>query len=473
MSPMHDCVDKELEEPPSCAEEPPGTSVSEEPPGTSITVLRHSASRRAAIWRGVPDNEWNDWRWQLRHRLNTPEQLKNVISMSPDEEAGVRSTCQRLRMSITPYFASLMDPQDPNCPIRRQVIPTANELVIRPDELRDPLHEDEESPVPGLVHRYPDRVLLLVTDQCASYCRHCTRRRLVGVKAERMRMEDMRRAIQYIAAHPEVRDVLISGGDPLLLSESVLEPLLRGLRAIEHVEIIRIGTRVPVFLPQRITTELTDMLKRYHPLWINIHFNHPAELTPETVAACAKLADAGIPLGSQTVLLRGINDCWHIMKDLMHQLVKARVRPYYLYQCDLSQGISHFRTSVNKGIEIIEHLRGHTTGLAVPQFVIDAPGGAGKVPIMPQYLISMSDKTAVVRNYAGAISAYPLPQGYDGACPPSCKCHEHGRAAVGVAGMIDGQRVIMHPSPATEPESQPAEPIAVKPIPVRVMLASS
>ncbi len=454
MATTQECVTKELEE----------------PPGTSLTVL-HSASRRAALWRGVPDNDWNDWRWQLRHRLNTTQQLKNVIAMTAEEEAGLRATCQRLRMSITPYFASLMDPRDPDCPIRRQVIPTANELIIQPDELRDPLHEDEESPVPGLVHRYPDRVLLLVTDQCASYCRHCTRRRLVGVKAERMRMDEMRRAIHYIAAHPEVRDVLISGGDPLILSESVLEPLLKGLRAIEHVEIIRIGTRVPVFLPQRITTELTNMLKRYHPLWINVHFNHPQELTPEAIEACAKLADAGIPLGSQTVLLRGINDCWHIMKDLMQKLLRARVRPYYMYQCDLSQGISHFRTSVNKGIEIIEHLRGHTSGLAVPQFVMDAPGGAGKVPIMPQYLISMSDKTAVVRNYAGAISAYPLPEAYDGQCPPSCTCRGNGHHAVGVASMLDGAGVILRPRQAAGHDAGPPQERSADAVPISILQA--
>ncbi|HNR95968.1 MAG: L-lysine 2,3-aminomutase [Chloroflexi bacterium ADurb.Bin180] len=431
-------------------EEPPGTNGT----GALVASTRKTASRRAPLWRDVPDSDWNDWRWQLRHRINTPEQLKNVIEMTPEEEAGVRTTCERLRMSITPYFASLMDAHDPSCPIRRQVVPTRDELVIQPDELRDPLSEDADSPVPGLVHRYPDRVLLLVTDQCAAYCRHCTRRRLVGVKSERMRPEDMRRAVQYIAHHSEVRDVLISGGDPLLLSENALEPLLKGLRSIPHVEIIRIGTRVPVFLPQRITPELTRMLSKYHPLFINIHFNHPRELTPETVAACARLADAGIPLGSQTVLLRGINDCPHIIKDLMQALLRARVRPYYMYQCDLSQGISHFRTSIAKGLEIIEHLRGHTSGLAIPTFALDAPGGAGKVPIMPQYLLNMSDKVAVVRNYAGAISAYPLPHGYTGDCPPTCPVHGHPtHAEKGVAGLLDGNGVIVRPSAVEDGES--------------------
>ncbi len=430
-------------------EEPPGPSPRQRPGGKE-----QSRARRAAIWRDVPDEDWNDWRWQLRHRVNSPEQLKKVIEMTPEEEAGVRATCQRLRMSITPYFASLMDAQDANCPIRRQVVPTADELVVQPDELRDPLSEDADSPVPGLVHRYPDRVLLLITDQCASYCRHCTRRRLVGVKAERMRPEEMERAIQYVAEHPEVRDVLISGGDPLILSDAGLESLLRGLRAIPHVEIIRLGTRVPVFLPQRITPELVAMLGKYHPLWINIHFNHPREITPETAAACARLANAGIPLGSQTVLLRGINDCPHIMKDLMQALLRIRVRPYYIYQCDLSQGISHFRTSINKGVEVIEHLRGHTSGLAVPTFVVDAPGGAGKIPVMPQYLISMSDNAAVLRNYAGALSAYPLPHGYTGQCPPSCPVHGEQETRVSVAAMTDGQITSVRPSPVEEQRAE-------------------
>jgi len=422
---------EELDKPPDPCEEPPGT------------CWGGSGIGRAALWRDVSDADWNDWRWQLRHRIQTPEQLKRIVDLTPGEETGVRATCQRLRMAITPYFASLIDPTDASCPIRRQVVPTAEELVAQDNELIDPLSEDAESPVPGLVHRYPDRVLLLLTDQCASYCRHCTRRRLVGVRSERMRAEDMRRAVSYIAQHSEVRDVLISGGDPLVLSDRVLETLLRSLRAIPHVEIIRLGTRVPVFLPQRITTSLVEMLSRYHPLWINVHFNHPKEITAEVADACAKLAGAGIPLGSQTVLLRGINDCPHVMRSLMHQLLKIRVRPYYLYQCDLSQGISHFRTSVSKGIEIIEHLRGHTSGLAVPTYVLDAPGGAGKIPIMPQYLLSMSDRTAVVRNYAGAISAYPLPDGYTGECPPSCTHRQHDAESLGVAGMLDGQGVIM------------------------------
>lgn len=429
----------------------------EEPPGSNKPP-QSACSRRAWVWREVPDVQWNDWRWQMRHRITELEQLKMVIRMTPEEEEGVRAVLCRLRMSITPYFASLMDPEDPECPIRRQVVPTAKELEFSEADMSDPLSEDAQSPVPGLVHRYPDRVLILVTDQCAAYCRHCTRRRLVGVKTERMRTEQMDRVIAYVAGHSEVRDVLISGGDPFILSEDVLEYLLRGLRRIPHVEIIRLGTRTPVFLPQRITAELVDMLRKYHPLWVNIHFNHSKEITPETAEACARLADAGIPLGSQTVLLRGINDCPHIIKDLMHNLLKIRVRPYYLYQCDLSQGIAHFRTSVSKGIDIIEHLRGHTSGLAVPTFVLDAPGGAGKVPIMPQYLISMSDRVAVVRNYEGAISAYLQPEGYVSHCPANCReCVGKMQERVSVASMLDGQTVIKRPQPDQAAEPSPTE----------------
>lgn len=427
----------------------------EEPPSKRGATF---ASRRARIYQNVPDAQWNDWRWQLRHRINTLEQLKQVIQMTPDEEASVSTTCKRLRMSITPYFASLMSENDPNCPIRRQVVPTRAELETGDEELADPLNEDTDSPVPGLVHRYPDRVLLLLTDQCASYCRHCTRRRLVGMRAEHMRADQIRAAVQYLNQHTEVRDVLVSGGDPLMLGESVLEPLLKQLRAIPHIEVIRIGTRVPVFLPQRITPELVSMLRKYHPVWVNIHFNHPNELTPETIEACGRLADAGIPLGSQTVLLRGINDCPHIIKHLVQGLTRARVRPYYMYQCDLSQGISHFRTSISKGVEIIEHLRGHTSGFAVPTFAVDAPGGAGKIPVMPQYLLSMSDKVAVLRNYKGEISAYPLPKGYTGECPPSCPEHSVHEEDVGVARMLDGEAVIMRPESDEHTEHGEAHP---------------
>lgn len=389
----------------------------EEPPGARPPQL---GSRRAPVWEAVPDDLWNDWHWQMRHRLSGVADLKRVLTLTPEEEEGVACALQHLQMAITPYFASLLDPQDPHCPLRRQVVPTRHELAVGQRDMADPLSEDHHSPVPGLVHRYPDRVLVLVTDQCASYCRHCTRRRLVGARQQVMGLEQFDRVVRYVAQHEEVRDVLISGGDPLIMGDRHIEHLLMRLRAIPHVEILRLGTRVPVYLPQRITPELVEMLRRYHPLYINIHFNHPAEVTPEVRDACARLADAGVPLGSQTVLLRGINDCPHIVRRLMQQMLAIRVRPYYLYQCDLSQGIEHFRTSVAKGIEIIESLRGHTTGLAVPQFVIDAPGGGGKVPVMPQYLISTSEGGAIVRNFEGRICAYSEPEGYRSQCPAGC-----------------------------------------------------
>ncbi len=323
-------------------------------------------------------------------------------------------------MAITPYFASLLDPQNPDCPLRRQVVPTLHELDHSACDLTDPLNEDGQSPVPGLVHRYPDRVLLLVTDQCASYCRHCTRRRLVGNELWHMSAEHMQRALDYIARTPQVRDVLVSGGDPLMLRDATLERLLHSLRNIPHVEIIRIGSRTPVFLPQRITTELVTMLRRYHPIYINIHVNHPLEITDEMAQACGRLADAGIPLGSQTVLLAGINDCPNVMKKLMQRLLQIRVRPYYIYQCDLSDGIGHFRTSVQTGIEIMEALRGHTSGLAVPTFVIDAPGGGGKIPVGPQYVLSRVPERVILRNYRGEVASYPEPLEYTPHRPEQC-----------------------------------------------------
>ena len=378
-------------------EEAPQQSA-DEPPHRSAPNLR-AVSRRAPIWADVPDAQWTDWRWQLSHRLNTLDELSSIINLTPEEIEGIRS--HHFRVDITPYFASLIDPDDPNCPIRRQVIPTGQELVAFDGMVVDSLNEDGHSPVPGLVHRYPDRVLMLVTTQCASYCRYCTRSRIVGDAGAQFSRGDYDRQIAYIAATPAIRDVLLSGGDPLLLPPKVLEDILRRLRAIEHVEIIRIGSRVPVFMPQRITPELVEMLRQFHPLWMNIHFNHAAELTPEVATALARLADAGIPLGGQTVLLAGINDSVAVMKELMHKLVRNRVRPYYLYQCDLVEGAGHFRTTVSKGIEIIEGLRGHTSGYAIPTYVVDAPGGGGKIPVMPQYLISQAPGKVVLRNFEG------------------------------------------------------------------------
>ncbi len=406
----------------------------EEPPGTMPPPSRPWPR----IWAEVSEEEWRDWHWQIRNRITTLEKLKEVLELTPEEEEGVIRAGGTLRMAITPYFVSLMDPHDPNCPLRRQVVPTSRELEVDPTDLEDPLSEDSQSPVPGLVHRYPDRVLLVVTDQCPSYCRFCTRRRLVSRGQERTSLQKIDGMVEYISQHSEVRDALISGGDGLFLSKGVLEHLLSGLRSISHLEVIRIGTRVPVYLPQRITSRLVEILQRYHPLWINIHVNHPKEITPEMAKACAMLADAGIPLGSQTVLLAGINDCPHVIKRLVQELVKIRVRPYYLYQCDLSEGIGHFRTPVSKGIEIVEHLRGHTSGFAVPTFVIDAPGGGGKVPIMPQYLLSQSDSRVVLRNYEGRLFSYPEPQHYHRHDAATCQfCVDQRRSSkVGVAAML-------------------------------------
>lgn len=406
----------------------------EDPPGTKPP----QSGPRPHVWAEVSEEEWNDWHWQIRNRITKLEELKQVLELTPEEEEGVRRSRETLRMAITPYFVSLVDHRDPNCPLRRQVVPTSHELKVDPTDLEDPLSEDAQSPVPGLVHRYPDRVLLVVTDQCLSYCRFCTRRRLVSRGQERASLQKIDVMVEYISQHSEVRDALISGGDGLFLSEGVLEHLLSSLRGIPHLEVIRIGTRVPVYLPQRITPQFVEMLRRYHPLWINIHVNHPKEITPEMAKACAMLVDAGIPLGSQTVLLAGINDCPPIIKRLVQELVKIRVRPYYLYQCDLSQGIGHFRTPVSKGIEIIEHLRGHTSGFAVPTFVIDAPGGGGKVPIMPQYLLSQSDSRVVVRNYEGRLFSYPEPQHYQRHDAASCSfcLDQRRRSKVGAAAML-------------------------------------
>lgn len=402
---------------------------------------------RAAIWADVPDEKWNDWRWQLSHRLNTLEELQRVIHLTPEEEEGVKAQ-HRFRLDITPYFAGLIDPDDPTCPIRRQVIPTARELQGFEAAMVDPLGEEAHTPVPGLVHRYPDRVLMLVTTQCASYCRYCTRSRIVGDPKAQFGRADYDAQIDYIANTPVVRDVLISGGDPLILPQRILEDLLRRLRAIPHVEVLRIGTRVPVFLPQRIDENLVSMLRRYHPLWMNIHFNHAREITPEVRRACELLADAGIPLGCQSVLLAGINDCPNVMKELVHELVKIRVRPYYIYQCDLVPGAGHFRTPVSKGIEIIEALRGHTSGFAVPTYVVDAPGGGGKIPVMPQYVISQSDHRVVLRNFEGFITTYTEPTDYPAHDPtrcPACQRKVVEAGQEGVAGLLAGQRMAIVP----------------------------
>jgi len=368
--------------------------------------------KRTELWADVADEQWNDWQWQLGHRLSSLQQLRELIRLTPEEEEGL-SAEGKFHVDITPYFASLIDPEDPHCPIRRQVIPLARELKMFEGMSVDSLDEDEQSPVPGLVHRYPDRVLMLVTIHCASYCRYCTRSRMVGDPSMAFGKSDFERQLDHLRQTPSVRDVLLSGGDPLTLSDRLLEYLISQLRAIPHIEIVRIGSRVPIFLPQRITPDLCQILKRFHPLWINIHANHPKEITPEVEVALARLADAGIPLGNQSVLLAGVNDRVDIQKALVHRLVRNRVRPYYLYQCDLVRGAGHFRTPVSVGVEIIEGLRGHTSGYAVPTYVIDAPGGGGKVPISPNYLLSYGHRHVVIRNFEGKISTYVEPEYYD------------------------------------------------------------
>lgn len=397
------------------------------------------------IFCDVKDSDWNDWKWQVRNRIETLDELKKYIPLTAEEEEGVKKCLGRLRMAITPYYLSLIDINDPHDPVRRQAIPTADELYISKADLDDPLHEDTDSPVPGLTHRYPDRVLLLTTDQCSMYCRHCTRRRFAGQNDCEVSTNKIDKCIEYVANHPEVRDVLLSGGDVLCLSDEKLEYIISRLRKIEHVEIIRLGSRTPVVMPQRITKELCDMLKKYHPIWLNTHFNHPNEMTEEAKRACGILADAGIPLGNQSVLLAGVNDCPVVMKKLMHKLVMARVRPYYIYQCDLSMGLEHFRTPVSKGIEIIEALRGHTSGYAVPTFVVDAPGGGGKIPVMPNYLISQSPDKVILRNFEGVITTYTQPLGYKNEC--HCKdCEEKRKKTQGVAGLLAGNAMSLEPA---------------------------
>ncbi|HNS52431.1 MAG TPA: lysine 2,3-aminomutase [Anaerolineae bacterium] len=414
----------------------------EEPPGCSPLQPPHP-------WEAVPLASWRDWRWQLAHRLNSVEDLGNVIHLTKEEIEGL-SARGRFRVDVTPYFASLMDPDDAACPIRRQVIPTSQELVPYRYEMADSLAEDRHSPVPGLVHRYPDRVLMLVTTQCASYCRYCTRSRLVGDPAAQLGRKAYDAQIEYISRTPMIRDVLLSGGDPLTLPQNVLEDLLRRLRSIEHVEVVRIGSRVPIFLPMRITPDLTSILRKYHPLWMNVHVNHPREITPDVRQALARLADAGIPLGNQSVLLAGINDCPNVMRDLVHALVKSRVRPYYIYQCDMVHGAGHFRTPVSVGVDIVESLRGHTSGFAVPTYVIDAPHGGGKIPVMPNYVLSQSPDRVVVRNYLGFITAYTQPDAYlrhDSSNCTSCQSHilADPQESESVAALLSGRRSTIEP----------------------------
>ncbi|NMC78637.1 MAG: lysine 2,3-aminomutase [Chloroflexi bacterium] len=410
-------------------------------------TTRAFVSKRAPLYQDVPDEKWNDWRWQLSNRLNSVKEFEQVLHLT-DSERKALSADGLFRVDITPYFVSLIDPDDPDDPIRRQVVPTAAEIQPFTGMMEDSLAEDRHSPVPGLVHRYPDRVLMLVTTQCASYCRYCTRSRIVGDPSATFSRAEFELQIEYLKRTPQVRDVLLSGGDPLTLAPKLLEELLQRLREIPHIEIVRIGSRVPVFLPMRVTAELCDVLQKYHPLWMNIHVNHPNEITAELAEACDRLTRAGIPLGNQSVLLAGVNDCVHVQRQLVQDLARIRVRPYYLYQCDLVEGAGHFRTPVAKGIEIIEGLRGHTSGYSVPTFVVDAPGGGGKIPLGPNYLLSMSDHKVALRNYEGFITTYEEPIDYQPHDPKTCpycqsKHLEPGQS--GVNGLLEGEQMFIKP----------------------------
>jgi len=398
---------------PSSSDNGHGAPVQLAPAARARFVVNPAANEfRKRHFPGVKTAEWNDWRWQNRNRIRTLKQLERMVAVTEDERAAILRHEGPLPIGVTPYYMSLIDPANPTQGLRRTTIPTLAEFDRTPGEQDDPLGEDGHSPVPGLVHRYPDRVLLLVTNFCSVYCRYCTRARLVGASGERaLRKADIDLAIEYIAATPAVRDCLISGGDPLSLDEDRLEYVLSRLRAIPHLEFIRIGSKQPVVQPMRVTPSLTKMLRRYHPLWMSLHFTHPDEVTPEVAEACGRLADAGIPLGSQTVLLKGVNDDLATLKKLFHALLKIRVRPYYLYQCDPIRGSSHFRTTVDKGLELISQMRGYTTGFAVPNYVVDAPGGGGKIAMLPDSVIGRDGDNLLLRNFAGEQCVYPDPDG--------------------------------------------------------------
>lgn len=378
--------------------------------------------RGQGLWADVPEDKWNLWAWQLQNRIQRLDQLESYLTLTEEEKEACSYANHKLALSITPYYFNLIDLEDPHCPIRKQVIPQVGEMHTAPEEMLDPVGEEKTMPVPGLVHRYPDRVNFLVTDRCAAYCRYCTRSRMVSNAQGYDFHPEFERALNYIENTPQVRDVLLSGGDPLLLSDNKLDYLLGRLRAIPHVEFIRIGSRIPVFLPQRITPQLCHLLKKHGPVWMSIHVNHPRECTEDLKSACERLSFAGVPLGNQSVLLKGVNDSVDVMRSLIHRLLMMRVRPYYLYQCDLITGSKHFRVDVRKGLEIIQALRGHTSGYAIPQYVIDAPGGGGKVPINPNYIKELTEESIVISNFEGQLYEYPLSgldhpmkEGYSGA----------------------------------------------------------
>ncbi len=393
-------------------------------PGVPVFIpnlrARFPVAPRAALWKDVSDAEWTKWQWQQRNRVTTIDVLEKIIPVSPEERAVFEEVTCHFHMGITPYYASLIDPENPHCPIRQESVPSAAELHVLPTDMTDPLAEERDMPVPGLTHRYPDRVLFYVTHNCPVYCRHCTRKRKVADPSHSAMKKQLDDGIAYIAAHKEVRDVVVSGGDPLSLSDDRLDEILGRLRAIPHVEIIRLGTRNPVTLPQRITEDFVKMLSKHHPVFVNTHFNHPRECTAEAFEAARRLADAGCPIGNQMVLLRGVNDDPAIVKELNQKLLMMRIRPYYIYQCDLAKGIGHFRTKVSKGIEILQALRGYTSGLANPYFVIDAPDGGGKIPIIHNYVVSHEGNRLTLKNYCGKTYYYEEPQD-EGEGEPSAK----------------------------------------------------
>jgi lysine 2,3-aminomutase len=405
---------------------------------------RQLAYKNRSIWKDVPPEDWSDWKWQLRNRIRTIEEISRVLPVTPEQQREIKRALRRFRFAVTPYYMSLIDPEDPECGIRAQAIPSGEENSLNEYDIEDPLNEEGDRVAPGMTHRYPDRVLWVLQHECAILCRHCTRKRKVGEQPSTLTDAQLESGIRYLAAHPEVRDVVLSGGDPFLLSDDRIDTILSRIRAgAPNIEIIRFGSRLPVTLPQRINHRLVEVLKRHHPVYVNTHFNVPREFTPESEAALAVLADAGIPLGNQTVLLKGVNDCWALMRKLMHKLTANRVRPYYIYQCDLAEGLKHFRTPVAKGIEIMEHLRGHISGMAVPTFVVDAPGGGGKIPVMPNYIVSQHEHKMLLRNFEGRIVAYEEPREYTGMCTegkPCSYCREASKTGTrpsGVAGLFN------------------------------------
>ncbi len=401
---------------------------------------------RNTYYKDISSEKWDDYKWQFKNRIKTIEELSKVLNLTQEEQDDIKKSFSDFKMAITPHYVSLIDTDNPMDPIRLQSVPQEKELYPGPFDLDDPLGEDHDMAVPNLVHRYPDRVLFLITDQCSMYCRFCTRKRIVSDGTHLVNDTILTQVINYLKEHTEVRDVVVSGGDPLFMEDEKLEVVLKALREIPHIEIIRLGTRMPVVCPQRITQKFVDMAKKYHPIYLNTHFNHPYEITKDAEKSLAMLADNGFVLGNQSVLLKNINSESKIMKALMHKLLKNRVRPYYIYQCDLTSGIEHFRTPVSKGIEIIEELRGHTSGLAVPVFVIDAPNGGGKVPIQPNYLITQSPDKVIVRNYEGMVSTYIEPEDRDCSCSTTEDFeYKDKKASVGVANLLDGEHMSLYP----------------------------